>query len=99
MAKALHTTDARDPANLCKICGGETHRVGVPVTLWNDGSVTHSGCCPTPAPFHFDEVAEEVERRAMAELATIYSPAQVHQTAAWKSAIVDVLAERFSKQT
>jgi hypothetical protein len=46
---------------------------------------------------HFDEIAEEIERRAMAELRTIYSPTQVHQTAAWKAAIIDVLAERFSK--
>lgn len=42
---------------------------------------------------YWDEIAEECERRVMAELATIYRPAQVHQTAAWKKAIIDVLSD------
>jgi hypothetical protein len=43
---------------------------------------------------YWDEVAEEVERRVMAELDTIYRPHQGHQTAAWKKHIVEVLSEK-----
>lgn len=47
---------------------------------------------------YYDEIAEEVERRVKAELRGIYRPSGNDETSAWKRNIIDVLAERFSKQ-
>ena len=42
---------------------------------------------------NLDELAEEVERRVKAELATIYRPSGNDETAAWKKHIIDVFSE------
>ena len=43
---------------------------------------------------YLDEVAEEIERRAMRELDRQYRPDQSAASVAWKKAIVDVLADK-----
>lgn len=43
---------------------------------------------------YWDEIAEEIERRAMTELGRQYRPGQSQQSVAWKKAIIDVMAEK-----
>lgn len=49
------------------------------------------------ALMYWDEIAEEIEKRVLDDLAQQYLPGAVDVRAAWKRHIIDVLSKRFAR--